>query len=64
MKIKIDENNVITGYFKLISEKPYRAMGCDMQQNDNGIEIDDSLLEQIVVGESKFVDGKVINENA
>ena len=64
MKIKIDENNVITGYFKLISEKPYRATGCDMQQNENGIEIDDSLLEQIVVGESKFIDGKVVNENA
>ena len=64
MKIKIDENNIITGFFKLISEKPYRATGCDMQQNDNGIEIDDSLLEQIVVGESKFVDGKVVNENA
>ena len=64
MKIKINENNIITGFFKLISEKPYRATGCDMQQNENGIEIDDSLLDQIVVGESKFVDGKVVNENA
>lgn len=64
MKIKINENNIITAYFKLISEKPYRATGCNMQRNESGIEIDDSLLEQIVVGESKFVDGKVVNENA
>lgn len=61
MKIKIDENNIITGYFKLISESPYRATGCDMQRNDNGIEIDDSLLEQIVVGESKYIDGVITN---
>ena len=63
MKIKIDENNIITGYFKLISEKPYRATGCNMQQNENGIEIDDSLLEQIIVGESIFIDGKIYNKN-
>ena len=63
MKIKINENNVITGYFKLISEKPYRATGCNMQQNDNGIEIDNNLLEQIIVGESIFLDGKIYNKN-
>lgn len=63
MKIKIDENNVITGYFKLINEKPYRATGCNMQQSENGIEINDSLLEQIVVGESIFIDGKIYNKN-
>lgn len=63
MKIKIDENNIITGYFQLISEKPYRATGCNMQRNENGIEIDDSLLEQIVVGESKYIDGNIVNEN-
>ena len=63
MKIKINENNVITGYFKLISEKPYRATGCNMQQNDNGIEIDNNLLEQIIVGESIFIDGKIYNKN-
>lgn len=62
MKIKTDENNIITGYFKLISEKPYKATGCNMQRSENGIDVDDSLLEQIVVGESKFVDGAVINE--
>jgi hypothetical protein len=61
MKIKIDENNIITGYFKLISEKPYRATGCNMQQNEDGIEIDDSLLEQIIVGESKYIDGVITN---
>lgn len=64
MKIKIDENNIITGYFKLISEKPYRATGCDMQQNETGIEIPDALLEYIIVGESKFVNGKIVNEEA
>lgn len=63
MKIKIDENNVITGYFQLISEKPYRATGCDMQQNDNGIEIDDGLLEQIKVGECKYVNGNIVDIN-
>ena len=63
MKIKIDENNVITGYFKLISEKPYRATGCNMQQNDNGIEIEDNLLDTITVGKSKFIDNKIINED-
>jgi hypothetical protein len=62
VKIKIDENNTITGYFKLISEKPYRATGCNMQRNDKGIEIDESLLNQIVVGESKFIDGEIVNE--
>lgn len=63
MKIKINKNNVITGYFKLINEKPYRATGCNMQQSENGIEINDSLLEQIVVGESIFIDGKIYNKN-
>ena len=63
MKIKINENNIITGYFKLISEKPYKAMGCNMQRNDNGIEIDNSLLDQIIVGESIFIDGKIYNKN-
>lgn len=63
MKIKINEDNIIIGYFKLISEKPYRATGCNMQQNENGIEINDSLLEQIVVGESIFIDGKIYNKN-
>ena len=63
MKIKIDKNNIITGYFKLISEKPYRATGCDMQQNDNGVEIDDSLLEQIKVGECKYVNGNIVDIN-
>ena len=63
MKIKINEDNIIIGYFKLINEKPYRATGCNMQQNENGIEIDDSLLEQIVVGESIFIDGKIYNKN-
>lgn len=63
MKIKIDKNNIVTGLFQLISEKPYRAIGCNMQQNDNGIEINDNLLEQIVVGESIFIDGKIYNKN-
>lgn len=63
MKIKIDENNIITGFFKLISEKPYRATGCNMQRDNNGIEIDDNLLEQIVVGESIFIDRKIYNKN-
>ena len=62
MKIKIDKNNVITGYFKLINEKPYRATGCNMQQSENGIEIDDKLLDTITVGKSKFIDNKIINE--
>ena len=63
MKIKTDENNIITGYFKLISESPYRATGCNMQRNENGIDVDDNLLSQIIVDESKFVDGKIINKN-
>ena len=63
MKIKIDENNIITGYFKLISEKPYKAIGCNMQQNDNGIEIDNNLLDSITVGKSKFIDNEIINED-
>ena len=62
MKIKINENNVITGYFKLISKKPYSAIGCNMQQNDNGIEIDDNLIDLITVGKSKFIDNEIINE--
>ena len=62
MKIKINENNVIIGYFKLISKKPYRATGCNMQQNDNGIEIEDKLLVTITVGKSKFIDNEIINE--
>lgn len=62
MKIKIDENNVITGYYKLISEKPYCAVGCEMQHNEEGIEIDDNLLEQIKVGESLFVNGQIFNK--
>ena len=62
MKIKINEENIITGYFKLISKKPYRATGCNMQQNDNGIEIEDNLLDAITVGKSKFIDNKIINE--
>ena len=63
MKIKINENNIIMGYFKLISEKPYRATGCNMQQNDVGIEIDDNLLDSITVGKSKFIDNEIINED-
>ena len=63
MKIKIDENNIITGYFKLISNKPYRATGCNMQKNENGIEIDNNLLDPITVGKSKFIDNKIINED-
>ena len=63
MKIKINENNVIIGYFKLISKKPYRATGCNMQQNDNGIEIEDKLLVTITVGKSKFIDNEIINED-
>ena len=63
MKIKINENNIIMGYFKLISEKPYKATGCNMQQNENGIEIDDSLLDSITVGKSKFIDNDIINED-
>ena len=63
MKIKIDEENIIMGYFKLISEKPYKATGCNMQQNENGIEIDDSLLDSITVGKSKFIDNDIINED-
>ena len=62
MKIKINEENIITGYFKLISKKPYRATGCNMQQNENGIEIEDNLLDAITVGKSKFIDNKIINE--
>ena len=62
MKIKIDKNNVITGYFKLINEKPYRATGCNMQQSENGIEINDNLLDTITVGKSKFFDNEIINE--
>ena len=62
MKIKINKNNVITGYFKLINEKPYSATGCNMQQNENGIEIDDNLLDSITVGKSKFIDNEIINE--
>ena len=62
MKIKINEENIIIGYFKLISEKPYRATGCNMQQSENGIEINDKLLDIITVGKSKFIDNKIINE--
>ena len=63
MKIKIDEENKIIGYFKLINEKPYRATGCNMQQNENGIEIDDNLLDTITVGKSKFINNEIINED-
>ena len=63
MKIKIDEENIIMGYFKLISEKPYTATGCNTQQNENGIEIDDNLLDSITVGKSKFIDNDIINED-
>ena len=63
MKIKIDEENIIVGYFKLISEKPYNAIGCNMQQNEKGIEIDDNLLDSITVGKSKFIDNEIINED-
>lgn len=62
MKIKIDEDNVIIGYFKLISKKPYKATGCNMQQSENGIEINDNLLDSITVGKSKFIDNEIINE--
>ena len=62
MKIKINEENIIIGYFKLISNKPYRATGCNMQQNENRIEIDDKLLDIITVGKSKFIDNEIINE--
>lgn len=62
MKIKINKDNIIIGYFKLISKKPYRATGCNMQQNENGIEIDDNLLDTIIVGKSKFIDNEIINE--
>ena len=62
MKIKINKENIITGYFKLINKKPYRATGCNMQQNDNGIEIEDNLLDSITVGKSKYIDNKIINE--
>lgn len=35
-----------------------------LKATDNSIEIPDTLLGYIRVGESKFVDGKVVNENA
>ena len=33
-----------------------------MKQNDNGIEIEDNLLDAITVGKSKFIDNEIINE--
>ena len=62
MIIKINDDNIIIGYFKLISEKPYKATGCNMQQNENGIEIEDKLLDLIKVNESKFINNQIINE--
>lgn len=62
MKIKINNDNLIIGFFKLNSKKPYSATGCNMQQNESGIEIDDKLLDLIKVNKSKFINNQIINE--
>lgn len=62
MKIKINEDKTIIGFFKLYSKIPYCAFGSNMQENENGIEIDDNLLDSITVGKSKFIDNEIINE--
>ena len=62
MKIKINEDKTIIGFFKLYRKFPYFAIGNNMQENEKGIEIDDSLLGTIHVNKSKFINNQIINE--
>lgn len=55
MKINLNENNVITGYFVVVSEEPYKVVDCNF---DETTAIDaDINYEDIIVGWSTYIDG-------
>lgn len=60
------ENTTIKGYFIEHRNKPYSAIGCNFDlQNDlpNAVICENNIdLEQIKVGESKFINGQVVNK--
>lgn len=60
------ENKVIQGYFICFAKTPkYRAMGCNFDESkdfENAVVIDSKYLDDIVIGQSKVIKGKVVNE--
>lgn len=60
MKINLSETGVINGYFCVLSEKPYKATGCNYNEADGvDADLDCSLIH---VGYSTYIDG-VFAEN-
>lgn len=68
--VKLDENKVITGFFKCFSTKPkYKAIGCEFAKSDieNAKILDAEVLEasgyrkvdyyDIIVGKSTYSNG-------
>lgn len=56
----------IQGYFICFSKLPnYRVICCNFDESkdfENAVMIDSKYLENIIVGQSKVIKGKVINE--
>ena len=63
---KLNNEKIIEGYFICFSQTPkYRAMGCNFDESkdfENAVIVDSKYLDDIVVGQSKVIKGKVINE--
>ena len=56
VKVNLDINNLIVGYFAVLSEKPYKAVG-DNFLKENSIEIDIPSVDLIHIGYSKVANG-------
>lgn len=65
MKVKIKlENNILTGYLFIKQTEPKLIKtGCNFDENkdiDNAIEIIISSLDDLKIGEVKYIDGQFI----
>ena len=61
MKVNVDNNNLITGYSAILSEKPYRAVASNFYK-ENAIEVEIPSVDLIHIGYSKVING-VFYEN-
>ena len=63
---KLNNEKIIEGYFICFTKEPkYKAMGCNFDESkdfENAVIVDSKYLGDIIVGQSKVIKGKVINE--
>lgn len=61
VKVQLNKQNIITGYFYLKRLTPYCATGCNWYEEKPSIEIEINSLDLLKVGEQKLIKNRLID---